>query len=422
MVTGFPVSIYPKKMQEVINEVEKYLGFPRDYICTAILLCAAASIGKTYKLKVRTSWLESCVIFICLLGRPGVNKSHPLSWAIKPLMKATEENFRNSELSDQKKADEMLSMDEPGIVPEQYVANNITPEAMLNIMGEGTNTRFLIWSDELSGFLRNINKYNSGSDTELLLSIFSNQTTLINRKTQQKMMIKDAFACIGGTTQPEVLKSLFKNSESNGLFERFLFTNLDDVTKSKMILEDLNPQVVETYHGIINRLLSLGLNENMEPNVLVFTDEAQKSALDWYNQNVDKVNEEVDDRLCGIFTKLETYFFRFTLILHVVRWSCDEASLDKVDEESVKRAVDLAEYFRHMNVKTLRLLSTDPLDAMTELQRKVYDAIRVEGEFSLRGGIDCASRVGMSERGFKYFLKNKEAFKKVKAGVYKKLL
>jgi len=404
MEMNFPVSIFPKKMQKVVANVEQFLAFPRDYICTAILLTVAASIGKTYKLKVRTSWLESTCIFICLVGRPGVNKSHPLTWAIKPLMDATERNFMESNVSNNSSNEDMMSTEIPEPFVEQYVANNVTPEAMLHIMAE-VNIRFLIWSDELSGFLRNINKYNSGSDTELLLSIFSGQTTLINRKTQQKVMIKEAYSCIGGTTQPEVLRSLFKNSESNGLFERFVFANLDNVEKRKMNEDDLNPSVVSDYYAIINRLLSLNLDENAESNILCFSEEAQKEAFAWFNNNADMINAEPDDRVCGIFTKLETYFFRFCLIIHILKWACGEGDLVAVDIDSVKRAIDLAEYFRYMNIKTLRLISPDPVESMTDLQRKVYVSIRAkDDEFSTHEGLQCAAMSGMSERAFKYFL------------------
>jgi hypothetical protein len=418
----FPVSIFPKKMQKIIYDLEEFLGFPKDYISTAIFLTAAASIGKTYKLKVRTSWIESTCLFICLVGRPGVNKSHPLTWAIKPLMDATEKNFNDSiKQNDSYTKEEMMDMKIPEPFVEQYVANNITPEAMVQIMVE-FNIRFLIWSDELSGFLRNINKYNAGSDTEFLLSIFSNQTALINRKTQQKVMIKEAFACIGGTTQPEVLKSLFKQTDHNGLFDRFLFTNLDNVEKKKMIKEDLNPEVVSNYKAIINRLLSLELNDDGESNILCFTEEAQDAAFEWFNTNADRINEEPDDRICGIYTKLETYFFRFALIIHILRWSCNEANLNAIDIPSVNSAVELVEYFRHMNVKTLRLISPDPIESLTDLQRKVYDSLICrEGEFSTQDGLSCAARAGMSERAFKYFLKRQDLFKRVKTGRYKKL-
>jgi hypothetical protein len=416
----FPINIFPRDIQLIIVNLEKHLGFPRDFIGTAILLALSASIGKTYKIKVKTSWIESACLFICLVGRPGANKSHPLTWAIKPLLDATERNFKKA-LGQDVIEDDMFSTEIPAPFPERYVANNITPEAMLQIMAEA-NIRLLIWSDEISGFLKNMNKYNKGSDEELLLSIYSGQTIIKDLKTQAKVFIPNAFACIGGTTQPDVIKTLFKVKENNGLRDRFLFANLENAVKSKMIKEDLAPQVVVDYNLIIQTLLRLELDHEGNPNILSFSEEAENFSTGWYNENVDKINSEENDLLCGIYTKLDTYFFRFALIIQLARWACGEATNDIVDLESATAAKELVEYFRIMNTKTLRVLSTDPIDALTDLQKAVYVAIiGKDGEFNTRSGVSDAIKAGMSERGFHYFLKNKEVFKRIGLGRYKKV-
>lgn len=421
--TDFPINIMPPKMQDVILSLVKHLGFSTDYTAVSILLTVAAAIGKTYKLQVKNTWLESCCIYLCLVGRPGANKTHPLVWAIKPLMDATERNFNSLKVVEGSQ-EEMMSTEIPEPFVEQLVVNNITPESTMQVMAE-RNIRFLIWSDEISGFLRNINKYNSGSDTELLLSIFSGQTVIVNRKTEAKFMIKDPYACIGGTTQPEVLKNLFQKAENNGLFDRFLFCYLEDAIKSKMIKEDLSPAIIVQYNKIINKLLSLPLKENEESNILCFNAEAEEISINWYNENADKINDEPDDRIRGVYIKLDIYFYRFALIFQILRWACDEGTLENVDTESTKNAIALVEYFRNMNIKTLKLLSPDAYETMTDLQKKVYDNIRAkentDGEFDLSTGLMIAGKVGMSERNFKYFLKRTDLFKRLKAGKYKKL-
>lgn len=102
-------------------------------------------------------------------------------------------------LEDEKSKEEegMYSTEIPEASQGQYMINNVTIEAMIQIMAESNNLRQLVWSDELSGFLRNLNRYNSGSEVEMILSIFSSQTILVNRKTnKEKVMIKNAFACV----------------------------------------------------------------------------------------------------------------------------------------------------------------------------------------------------------------------------------
>lgn len=417
--SGFPIGVLPPSLQHIILALVRCLSFSVDYTAASILLTVAASIGKTYKLKVKNSWVESTCIFLCLVGRPGANKSHPLSWAIKPLLEATERNFGFGG-----NGDDMFSTETPKPFIEQLVANNITPEAIFQIM-EIVNKRLLIYTDEISGFLRNLNKYNAGSDVEILLSIFSGITAIINRKTQEKFMLRNPIACIVGTTQPEVLKALFQKSENNGLFDRFIFTYLEEVVKPKMVKEDLDPSIITQYNEIINKLLSLDLDASGESNIICFTPEAEEIAFAWFNQNADRVNDEPDDRIRGIYIKLDIYFYRFALILEILSWACGEGTLTNVGVEATKNAIELIEYFRDMNVKTLKILSQDPYDAMTELQRKVYDAIKpkenTDGEFEMWAGLKAAEVMGMSVRNFKYFVKRTDLFKRLKAGKYKKL-
>ena len=332
-------------------------------------------------------------------------------------MDATEMSFTS--------AGEGVLMDDPFsfIIPERIVANNITPEAIIKIMAE-SNLRFLIWSDELAGFLKNLNKYNSGSDSELLLSIFSSQTIIKDLKTQEKVIIKDPFACIAGTTQPDVLKTMFKYNENIGLRDRFLFVVLDSIEKSKMIREDLSPEVVKEYCMIINKILGLEYNSLGLSTILNFTEEAEEYAFNWYNDNAEKINESEDDMLSGIYTKLDTYYFRFCLIIQILRWSCGEADKDFVDIKSAAAAKDLVEFFRYMNTRALKATSPDPLESMTDLQAAVYDKFNLfkDGEFRTSDGIDTAIKAGMSKRACQYFLKDQRLFKRIKTGRYKKLL
>lgn len=238
-------------------------------------------------------------------------------------------------------------------------------------------------------------------------------------------MLRNPIACIVGTTQPEVLKALFQKSENNGLFDRFIFTYLEEVVKPKMVKEDLDTSIITQYNEIINKLLSLDLDASGESNIICFTPEAEEIAFAWFNQNADRVNDEPDDRIRGIYIKLDIYFYRFALILEILSWACGEGTLNNVGVEATKNAIELIEYFRDMNVKTLKILSQDPYDAMTELQRKVYDAIKpkenTDGEFEMFSGLKAAEYMGMSVRNFKYFVKRTDLFKRLKAGKYKKL-
>ena len=84
--TAFPVSIFPAKIQRIIREVHECHNYPTDYIAAAILTAIAVGIGNTHLAQIKQGWTESPILYMALIGRPGANKSHPLSFAFQPFI------------------------------------------------------------------------------------------------------------------------------------------------------------------------------------------------------------------------------------------------------------------------------------------------------------------------------------------------
>ena len=84
--TEFPVSIFPNRIQRIIREVHERHSYPTDYIAASILTAIAIGIGNTHLVQIKQGWHESPILYMALIGRPGANKSHPLSFAMKPFL------------------------------------------------------------------------------------------------------------------------------------------------------------------------------------------------------------------------------------------------------------------------------------------------------------------------------------------------
>ena len=83
---GFPISLYPSKIQRIIREVNDCYGFPVDYVAAAMLVAVSVAIGNTHLARMKEGWDESAILYMALIGRPGANKSHPLSFAMRPFV------------------------------------------------------------------------------------------------------------------------------------------------------------------------------------------------------------------------------------------------------------------------------------------------------------------------------------------------
>ncbi|MBO6252714.1 MAG: DUF3987 domain-containing protein, partial [Bacteroidaceae bacterium] len=84
--TDFPVSAFPQPIQHIITELHECQSFPIDYVAASMLTAIAVGIGNTHLVQVKSGWLESAILYMALVGRPGANKSHPLSFAMKPFL------------------------------------------------------------------------------------------------------------------------------------------------------------------------------------------------------------------------------------------------------------------------------------------------------------------------------------------------
>ena len=85
-ISGFPIDVLPAKLQEIVNEANATLGFPKDYTAGSMLTAMAAAIGNTHSAEAMAGWKEYAILFVALVGCPGVCKSHPLSYCMQPLI------------------------------------------------------------------------------------------------------------------------------------------------------------------------------------------------------------------------------------------------------------------------------------------------------------------------------------------------
>ena len=85
---------------------------------------------------------------------------------------------------------------------------------------------------------------------------------------------------------------------------------------------------------------------NIEPQVLEFSDDAEEYFYDWNNQIIKEVNAiENDLEVESRKMKLCSNAGRLALILQVMKWASEEGSLQFVDLESVKGAIRLIDYY-----------------------------------------------------------------------------
>ncbi|MBC5992412.1 YfjI family protein [Pontibacter cellulosilyticus] len=430
----FPLEVFPVRIQEIILELHESLGYPRDFIAAAILFAASVAIGNTHRVHVKEDFVESAVVYLAIVGRPGTNKTQPIKFALKPIRlkdRASYASYREQMeeykrvASIPKKERALLGTEEPAVpVLPKTIMGDFTIEALIEVLH--LNQRGLgVHADELASWFKNFTRYNQGSEMEFWLSAWSGTDVNKDRVSGDPTLVTMPFVSVIGSIQPAVLHELAKGSRSqNGFMDRMLFVAPDDLQKQAWSDTDLPDWVSKEWQRIMSNLLErellLDSHGCPEPRVLRFTPEARKALFDWQNSITDICNATQDDLLTSVYSKLETYAARFALILQMLRYAAPEGDRDAVGVEAVKGAIRLAEYFKENALKVRQQASEPlPLAKLPANKRTLYDAL--PQCFSTSEALRIGKPQGMPERTIKHLLNDQGLFRRESHGQYRRL-
>ena len=418
--SNFPIDALPSRLQVIIREANVTLGFPVDYMAGTMLSAMAAVIGNTHHAEVMAGWKEYAILFVALVGCPGVCKSHPLSYVMQPLIDHDAEKAAqfaealkryNAAMELPPKERIANGYDLNPVEPRRvrFMMQDVTNEAVHRILSENRRGLILMY-DELAGWVKNFNRYNNGSESEFWMSVFNHKVAMSDRKSSQSgVFIRNPFLCVIGTIQPKVLGELAAgNRNSNGFTERFLYVVPDDQTKAKWNSERKSPSfdIVSAWREVVGKLTGIvpatDSGGDILPEDVPFSQDALQRLYSWQNESTERCNAEGSDTLTAIASKLEIYAVRFCLLLALSDWACGAKKKKAIEAATVERAIRLTEYFR---VTATRVQGIIGEDALTDVQLAVMSEL--PGTFTTAEGVAIAAKCGMSERSFKRFLKDR---------------
>lgn len=189
--------------------------------------------------------------------------------------------------------------------------------------------------------------------------------------------------------------------------------------------DELPTSIDVVWNDTIKRLTEIdcAMDENGDPVPveLSYDSEARAKLYQWQRGNVDLCNSEFNERLIGIYSKLEIYISRFSLVLQLIHWVFGEQTKECVGLGSLEGAIELTEYFRQTAQRVQAIISNYIIEQLNETQKAVLNAL--PETFSTAEGLAIALQHSTPERTFKEFLRNGTGtlFRKEKHGVYTKI-
>lgn len=408
---AFPLGVLPPSLKLFIEEAQKVYGVHPDFMGPAILYAAAVAVGKTYVLEMKREYYEPAMFWFAFIANSGTNKSGALKQAFRPISKWQKETYEKylrekSEYDAIKDTPKKERLKEPGPKPvwEQRFTGDATPEA-LGVMMLNNRAGISIKKDELKGWIDNFDRYSKGSEQEEKLEIWSFGDYIVNRLGREPIHVHNAFMCVAGTIQESVLEGMGKEGRNeNGFIPRFLFSWPDIQEMPKWNDIEMPEGLTDQYEQGINNLLHLEYEADKMLNIVRFTTEAKQRYQKYVNDYLAPLyNETGEERLQEVYSKFRVHAARLALILQMLWYAFEDSPRDKVELETMERAVKLAGFFQSQAERVYkRINEASPVDRLTDYKRKIYEAL--PEEFDKADGVKIADQNGMAKRTFGLFL------------------
>lgn len=357
----FPIDIFPEPIQSYILECNSKLDSNIDYMGCSLLWLISVSIGNAIEIEVKRGWNENATLWISLVGKAGIGKTPSINNVIFPLQKVNSREIKNyyKELEkfeyydnlSKKEKEESIEVQKP--IKKQFIANDITLEALVDLHQESDNA-VGVFKDELAGWLKDMNKYRAGSDLEFWLSCWSGKSVSLNRLTRKGSFVEKPFIPVLGGIQPNILNSFYtEENKDNGFMDRMLLSFPD--SKIELYNEnELEYELLEWYkdnmicfYDTIKSVIQRDKEGNIESLTAKFNEEAK---IEWkriFNEISNFQNDENENEyLKSMYPKQKSYIPRFALVIHAFNefFSTGGNTL-LITKDSVLKAEKLSKYF-----------------------------------------------------------------------------
>lgn len=382
----FPIEIFPEPIQHYISECNDTLDSSIDYLGCSLMWLISLSVGNCMKVEVKKGWKETGTLWMAVVGKAGIGKTPSISNIIFPLEKVNNreisryikeyEKYEEYEKLTKKEKKDVSEQIKP--VKKQFIANDITLEALVDLHQESDNA-VGVFKDELAGWFKDMNKYKQGSDLEFWLSTWSGKSVNLNRMTRAGSFVASPLIPVLGGIQPGIFNSFYTDeNKDNGFMDRMLLSypelEIEEYNEKEMSHESLqwySDTIISFFDKIRNKYIQRDSEMNIDPYVLHFSEDAKKEWIRMFNKITNVQNsEDENEYMKSMYPKQKSYIPRFAMLLHVFECAINN-SMEKVpliSKESILKAEKLSEYFVNMakkvkidaqEVSEIRTTSTD---------------------------------------------------------------
>jgi hypothetical protein len=339
----FPTQFLPQTMRQWVEAQSENMAVQPDFLAIPSIVTMAGCIGRGIVLRVKRhdwEWVERPCIWGLVIAPPGTMKSPAQQQATAPLRAAEAEQRERwreqvaaweGRQAKGKDGKFKLREDDPKPIEPKLMTSDTTIEALADMMVESHGVTLV--ADELSGWVDNMGRYNSGNDRQFYLKCHSGGQHNVDRVIRGRQIVTDCYMSVIGGIQPQVATRAFSTNaehKDDGFLQRFGLIGYPDIPAWQGVVDrEPDRDFKNLMIGAGKRLASTDWRSDPRfgGSPLVFLDDAQDCFLDWYNAHMrDHVAFPGAEKRAdhGFMSKGPGFVARLSIVFHLFRWTCGE--------------------------------------------------------------------------------------------------
>lgn len=368
----FPISSFPKKIQDYIKAVAEHTQTPIDMTAVAVMCVVATAIQRKFEIEGKEDYTEPLNIYVSIIAKPGERKSAIIRTTTKPLynfekeenekrkiiiaiqeskLKIIEKQIENLERSGKleniEKIEELqLEYEKLKKTQVKYlrlIADDCTSEALTSLLADNDG-KISIMSAE-GGIFNILNgQYSKSVSIDTFLKAHCGDSIRVDRKGRESENIDKPTMTVLLAVQDIVLEGIMSNDtfKGRGLNARFLYCNpISTVGARKFNTDKFSKILEDEYNQLIYKLLKIPNEEKTK--ILKLCNEANKELEIFYNWLEPQLVDELEF-MADWAGKLVGACLRIAGILHCMEYSNITTGC-LVSSDTIKKSIEISKYF-----------------------------------------------------------------------------
>ena len=299
------------RLKEIANALTETYQCPQSYVVMGMIMATSSAIRK--KIIIDSGkYKNNLCLYVAIVGKSGANKSAIQNLLLAPLKNMDTKFYEEYKSEYEIWIKEGKKENEP-VNCKQLLVSDITSEYLYQSLSDN-KLGVTMYADEIKSIIDNLGRYNSSTNGEIsrLLSIWSGETFSIGRKSKPLLFVENPFLNLYGTIQPDLLATTFGKDIllQNGFTARFLFVYPEEQTMP-MYNDAIVPEsIMQNWSGYIHYLVN-----DLKENRMELDKEAKEIYKEWYNEIQKKIEDEEEDFLRAMYSKLQINILRLSGIV-----------------------------------------------------------------------------------------------------------